>query len=52
VLTDIAFSGDRNVINKEAEKILKCKELIIEFQHMWNVRTNVIPIKIGVTGTI
>jgi hypothetical protein len=34
VLTDIAFSGDRNVIKKEAEKILKCKDLLIEFQHL------------------
>jgi hypothetical protein len=34
VLTDIAFSGDRNVIKKEAEKILKYKDLLIEFQHL------------------
>jgi hypothetical protein len=52
VLTDITFSGDRNVIKKEAEKILKYKDLLIEFQHMYNVRTNVIPIKIGATRTI
>jgi hypothetical protein len=52
VLTDVAFSGDRNVIKKEAEKILKCKDLIIEIQRMWNVRANVMPIIIGATGTI
>ena len=32
MLIDIAISGDRNVIKKEAEKILKYKELTIEIQ--------------------
>jgi len=40
------------VIKKEAKKILKYKDLTIEIQHMWNVRTKVIPIIIGATGTI
>ena len=35
VLTDVAISGDRNVIKKEAEKILKYKNLTIEIQRMW-----------------
>jgi hypothetical protein len=30
------------VIEKEAEKILKCKEIIIEIQCMWNVKAEVI----------
>ena len=34
-LIDVAIFGDRNVIKKEAEKILKYKDLIIEIQHMW-----------------
>ena len=40
------------MIRKEAEKILKYKDLTIEIQHMWNVKTKVIPVMIGVTGTI
>jgi hypothetical protein len=52
MLIDVAISGDRNVINKEAEKILKYKDLTIEIQRMWNVKTKVIPIIIGATGTI
>ena len=40
------------MIKKEAENILKYKDLTIEIQRMWNVNTKVIPVIIGVTGTI
>ena len=49
---DVAISGDRNVIKKEAEKILKYKDRTIEIQRMWNVKTKVIPVIIGATGTV
>jgi len=52
MLIDIAISGDRNVIKKEAEKILKYEDLTTEIQPMWNVKTKVIPVIIGVTGNI
>jgi len=52
VLIDVAISGDRNVIKKETEKILKYKELTIEIQQMWNVKTKVISVIIGANGTI
>jgi hypothetical protein len=52
MLIDVAISGDRNVIKKDSEKILKYKDLTIEIQRMWNVKTRVIPVTIGVTGTI
>ena len=52
ILIDVAISGDRNVIKKEAEKILKYKYLTIEIQRMWNVKTKVIPVIIGASGTI
>jgi hypothetical protein len=51
MLIDVAVPGDRNVIQKEAEKILKYKDLTTEIQRMWNV-TRVIPVIIGATGTI
>ena len=49
---DAAISGDRNVIKKEPEKILKYKDLTTETQRMWNVKTEVIPVIIGATGTV
>jgi hypothetical protein len=52
MLIDVAISGDRNVIKKEAEKILKYKDLTIGIQRMWNVKPKVIPAIIGGTGTI
>ena len=51
-LIDVAISGDRNVFKKEADKILKYKDLTIEIQRTWNVKTKVIPVIIGATWTI
>jgi hypothetical protein len=52
MLRDVVISGNRNVIKKEAEKILKYKDLTIEIQRMWNVKTKVIAVITGATGTI
>jgi hypothetical protein len=51
-LIDVAIPGNRTVIKEEAEKILKYKDLIIEIQRTWNVKTKVTPVIIGATGTI
>ena len=40
------------MIKKEGDKILKHKDLTIEIQRMWNVKSKVIPVIIGATGTI
>ena len=40
------------MIKKEAEKILKYKDLTAEIQRMWNVKTKAIPVIIGTTGTV
>jgi len=42
LLTDTAIFGDRNEIKEAAKMFLKCKDLAVEIQHMWNVNTNVI----------
>jgi hypothetical protein len=52
MLIDVAIWGDRNVIKKEVEKILKYKDLTIEIQRIWKVKTRVIPVIIRATGTI
>jgi hypothetical protein len=52
MLINVAVPGDRNFIQKVAEKILKYKDLTIEIQCMWNVKTRVIPVIIGARGTI
>jgi len=51
MLIDVAIPGDRNVIKKESEDILKYKDLTNEIQRMWNVKAKAMPVKIGVTGT-
>jgi hypothetical protein len=40
------------LIKKEAEKVLKYKDLTIEIKCMWSVKTRVIPVIIGATETI
>jgi hypothetical protein len=42
MLIDVAVPGDRNVIQKEFDKILKYKYLTIVTQRMWNLKTRVI----------
>jgi hypothetical protein len=44
--------ANRNVIKKEAEKVAKYKDLRTELQRMWNVKTIVIQVITGATGTI
>jgi hypothetical protein len=52
MLIAVAISGDKNMIKKEVEKILKYKDLTIEIQCMWDVKPRVTPIITGATGTI
>jgi hypothetical protein len=50
--TEVAVPGDITVIKKEAEKILKYREFIIEIQRMWDVKARVITVITGATGTV
>jgi hypothetical protein len=52
ILIDVAIPGDRNVIKIKAENILQYKDVIIEIQHMWNVKAKVMPVIRGATGAI
>jgi hypothetical protein len=49
---EVAISGEKNVIKKEAKKILKYKDLTTEVRSMWNVKTKLKPVIIQATGTI
>jgi uncharacterized protein YlxP (DUF503 family) len=44
ILIDVAISGDRNVIKKEADTIVKYKDLKTEIQRTWNVKANAMPV--------
>jgi len=52
MLIDVTILGDKNVIKKEAERIIKYKDFTIDILRMWNVKTKVIPVITGATGTI
>jgi hypothetical protein len=52
MLRAVAIAGDRKVIKKKVDKILKYKDLIIEIQSMCNVKAKVIPVIKGTNGTI
>lgn len=51
-IIDVSIPADPNIIKKEAEKQLKYKSLMIEIQRMWNAKTVIIPVVIGVTGFV
>ena len=51
MLIDATIPGDRNVIKKGVEWILKYENLTTETQGMWNVKTRVIRVVRGATGT-
>jgi hypothetical protein len=52
LLIGVAIPSDRNVIQKEAEKKSKYKNLSVEIQLMWNMKCFVIPVIIGAMGIV
>jgi len=51
MLIDAAISGDRNMIKKETEIILKYNDFTTETERMWNVKTKAIPVIIRKSRT-
>jgi len=51
VLIYVSFQETERA-SREAEKILKCTDLTTAMQHMWNIKTKVIPVIIDATETI
>jgi hypothetical protein len=52
MLIDVVLLEDRTIIKKEAEKILKYIELILEIQSKRNVKAKVIPVTIWATAPL
>jgi len=52
ILIDVSIPSDYNITQKEAEKRLKYKDLQIEIQRLWQMKTTIVPVVIGATGLI
>ena len=51
-LIDVSVPSDRNTSTKFTEKLSKYKDLEIEINRMWNLRTQVVPVIVGALGVI
>ena len=51
-LIDMTVPSDRNIALKEIEKKSKYKDLELEIQRMWHLKTIVIPVVVGALGTV
>ena len=47
----MTIPSDRNIALKEIEKKSKYKDLELEIQRMWQMKTEVIPVVVGAFGT-
>ena len=52
LLIDVSVPSDRNIYAKRSEKLCKYKDLEIEIQKMWGMRTTVVPLIMGALGSI
>ena len=51
-LIDMTVPSDRNIALKETEKKSKYKDLELEVQRMWHLKTVLIPVVVGALGTV
>ena len=51
-LIDMTVPSDRKIALKEIEKKRKYKDLELEIQRMWHMKTIVIPVVVGALGTV
>ena len=51
-LIDMTVPSDRNIALKETEKKCKYKDLELEIQRMWHMKTVVIPVVVRALGTV
>ena len=51
-LIDMTVPSDRNIALKKNEKKSKYKDLELEIQRIWHMKTVVIPVVVGALGTV
>ena len=51
-MIDITVPSDKNIALKEIKKKSKCKDLELEIQRMWHMKTLVIPVVVGALGAV
>ena len=51
-LIDMTVPADRNIAQKEFEKLSKYKDLEIEIQKMWHLETSTVPVVVGALGML
>ena len=52
LLIDMSVPSDRNIAVKEFDKLSKYKDLEIEIQKLWRLKTTVVPVIVGALGVI
>ena len=52
LLIDMTISLDTNTLFKTTEKLTKYKDLEIEVERMWGLKTTTVPVVMGALGTI
>jgi len=52
VLIDVPILADRNIVQKEVVKKLKCRSLCTEIQRMWNIECVIVAVIIGATRSV
>jgi hypothetical protein len=52
LVLDVAIADDTNFNTKESEKLSKYKDLEIQVNRLWKVRTKIVPFGTGVLGTV
>ena len=51
-LIDMTILPDRNIAVKEMKTKSKCKDLKLEIQRMWQMKTEATPVVVGALGTV
>jgi hypothetical protein len=51
-LIDMAVPADKNILEKEKEKVAKYQDLKMELQRIWKMKVTVVPVVIGALGSV